>query len=99
MDGRRILAGVALAPDQRARLHAMRAELDGAREELTSRRIAAAARGADYGPDSPQMMDMQMEMAGIESDAGRLQRRFSRRIFLELLTPSQVVEWVLAARD
>lgn len=91
----RVLEGVELTAEQRERLEAMRRELEAVRREFQEKRIAAAARGAAYGPDSPQMMDMMMAMARVEAEGNVLQRRFNGRLFLELLTPDQVTGWVL----
>lgn len=77
------------------KLAAMRKELAGARREIQEKKIAAAAKGKDYGPDSPQMTSMQMAMANVEAEANVLQRRFNGRLFTELLTRDQVVVWVI----
>ena len=56
---------------------------------------AAAAKGKDYGPDSPQMTSMQMAIANVDAEANVHQRRFNGRLFTELLSIDQVVLWVI----
>jgi len=91
-----VLAGVALSAAQRERLSTMRKSLSGVREAFLTKRRTARAKAAQYGPDSPQMAGMQMEMAAIQADGNALQREFNGRLFLELLTPEQIDAWVLA---
>jgi hypothetical protein len=90
-----LLAGVALDDAQRARLDTLRAGLADARREFQERRIAVAARAAAYGPDSPQMAGMQMEMANVEAQGNVVQRAFNGRLLIELLSPEQVLAWVV----
>jgi len=91
-----ILAGLSLTAQQKTRLAAMRDGLVSARQRYKERRLKAAAKAASYGPDSPMMAGMQMEMANIQADGNLVQRQFNGRILLELLTPEQVATWVLA---
>lgn len=90
-----ILAG--LQRVDRERLASMRAELAGIRAEIRAKKRAAAAKGKDYGPDSPQMTSMQMAMANVDAQANVLQRRFNGRLFTELLSIDQAVLWVIRA--
>lgn len=91
-----VLTGVILTPAQRERLATMRASLGDVREAFLTKRRTAQAKARQYGPDSPQMAGMQMEMAAIQSDGNALQRAFNGRLFLEVLDPEQIEAWVLA---
>ncbi len=90
-----LLKGVALTDAQHERLDALRAELQGARKAYRERRLAAAARMAGMGPDSPQMAGAQMAMANAEAQGNVVQRAFNGRLLLELLTHDQVTAWVI----
>ncbi len=93
-----LLAGTALDARQKGRLAALRRELATYRSEYQARRIKTAAKGAGMSPDSPQMAGMQMEMANIQAEGNVAQRRFNGRVLLELMTPEQVIAWVVAPR-
>lgn len=93
-----VLAGTALEAKQKVQLTAMRRELAAYRSDYQARRIKTAARGAGMSPDSPQMAGMQMKMANIQAEGNAVQRRFNGRVLLELMTPEQVIAWVVAPR-
>jgi len=90
-----ILAGVDLTSTQRQKLTTMRESLGAYRRAYSERRLKAGARMAGMGPDSPQRARAEMAMANVVADGNVVQRRFNGRVFLELLTPAQVVRWVL----
>ncbi len=90
-----ILEKAKLSAAQRRTLQRMRDELSDYRALYRKRKMEAAGRMAGMGPDSPQMAGAQMAMATVEADANLVQRRFNGRVFLELLTPDQVVHWVI----
>jgi hypothetical protein len=52
-------------------------------------------KGADYGPDSPQMGMMQMEMASVAAEGETVRREAIGRIFMDILTADQVSGWTL----
>ena len=75
------------------------AEID---RELADKRKAAARRmadlrreGSDYGADSPQMMSMQMAMAGAKAEGAAAGRDKMAAIFTRVMTPTEVGQWVL----
>ena len=90
-----LLEGIPLTSTQRAAFAGMRSELDEPRRLFKEKRLAAAVRMSQYGPDSPQMEGMRMEMAGVLAQGNSIQRAFNGRILLELLTPEQVFAWIL----
>ncbi len=65
-------------------------------KRAAQKKIADLRRAtADYGPDSPQMGMMQMEMAGVASEGAAIQRKLIGRVFRDVLTQDQVSAWVL----
>ena len=69
----------------------LRAAANAARKEMA----LARRKGADYGPDSPQMMAMQMAMNGAKAGQAQASRELMGAIFTEVMTPDQVSTWVL----
>lgn len=53
-------------------------------------------RGADLGPDSPQAMTMQMMQRNMAASNFSYVRAGAQRVLLEVLTPEQVANWVVA---
>ncbi len=91
-----LLADVTLTDAQRTRLAAMRDELGSYRATYRSKRLEAAAGMQGMDADDPGMAAAQMAMANVEAEGNVVQRRFNGRVLRELLTPDQVVTWVLA---
>jgi hypothetical protein len=56
-------------------------------------RVQMAA--GDMGPDSPRQDETMMAYAGIQARAATVIAEATREVFLSLLTPEQVVAWVL----
>jgi len=94
-DGRRLLEGMAFTAEQQTRLEALAREAAAARRALEGRVREIQKEGADYGPDSPQMMGMQMEMTAVRAQGQELQRQALGRAFLEVLDEEQIVSWLV----
>ena len=94
-NNKRVFEGFKPGPDQQAVMQKI--ANDVRREKRAGQKRVAELRrkGGDYGPDSPQMMGMQMQMAGVQAEGARMQRDLIGRIFLEVMTPDQVTHWVM----
>ncbi len=91
----RVFSGFKPSPAQAARMKAMQAALRKERRAMLKRLGEIRREGADYGPDSPQMMSMQMEMAGARAESAAMGRKFLGGMFTKILTPAEVTHWVM----
>jgi hypothetical protein len=90
----RVLGGWKPNPAQAKRMQVL-ARAARAETRAAGRRIAEIRRSsADYGPDSPQMMAVQMEMTGAKADTAASRRAYLGALFTQVLTPQEVTSWV-----
>ena len=94
-DGRRVFEGVVFTADQQGRLEQLRKEGRKAAKAYRARMQEIRKESDDVGPDSPQMMMMEMMSAGARGEAQTLQRLLIGRVFREVLTPDQLSGWVM----
>ncbi|MDA1194907.1 MAG: hypothetical protein O2894_06950 [Planctomycetota bacterium] len=92
---RRLFEGWEPTTAQAAAIQQFRTEGNAARRAARSRIAAMRAESGTYGPDSPQMMSMEMAMTGARAEQGRLEREVAGHIFLNIMTPDEVSRWVL----
>jgi len=91
----RVFSGFKPTPAQAAHMKAMQTAMRQERRAMQKRMGEIRREGADYGPDSPQMMSMQMEMAGAKAESAAMARRFLGAMFTEVLAPAEVTHWVM----
>lgn len=91
----RVLEGLHLLPGQAEALAALRVEYAGRVAEFQKDVREIQSGAAEYGPDSPQMMDVMMQMAGVRGTGASLGREALGRVFLDILEPDQVARWTL----
>ncbi len=94
-DARRVLDGMSFSADQEAALKTLRREGKEAAKAYRQRMSEVRKEQGEVGPDSPQMMMMEMMMASARGEAQTAQRHLLGRIFREVLTPDQVSGWVM----
>ena len=82
-------------PEQEAALAAIRKEGKQAAQAYRERMNEVRRETGEVGPDSPQMMMMEMMMASARGEALTTQRLLLGRAFREVLTPDQVSGWVM----
>lgn len=93
-----VLGAMRLRPEQQARVRALQGE------EKSARRAARQARNADLadlkeaglGPESPQMMMMEMAQQDTRGRLTEERRRVGHLLFVEVLDPAQVAAWIVA---
>ena len=95
MNPKRVFERVTFTPAQDAAMKALDRSYRAKRRAMQKRIAELRRESADYGPDSPQMGMMQMEMAAAGAEGARLQREAIGRILLEVLTHDQVSSWAL----
>lgn len=93
-DGRRVLAGMDLTAAQQQQMDELRKEGRRAAKAYRERMRELRAETGEVGPDSPQMMMMEMMSASARGEALTQQRLLLGRVFREVLTPDQVSGWV-----
>jgi hypothetical protein len=91
----RILQGFKPTAAQNAKMKALQQELREERRATALRMRELRRQSADYGPDSPQMMSMQMMMAGAKGEGAASGRAYLRGMFAQVLTPDEVTRWVM----
>ena len=92
---KQVLEGFPATPAQRKRVQALSREAQVQRRAVNQKVAELRRESGNFGPDSPQMAGMRMMMAGAQSEGARAQRAFLGRLFLEVLTPDDVSNWVL----
>ncbi len=93
-----VLGAMRLRPEQQARVRALQGE------EKSARRAARKAQNADVadlkeaglGPESPQMMMMEMAQQDTRGRLAEERRRVGHLLFVEVLDPGQVAGWIVA---
>jgi hypothetical protein len=90
-----VLDAIALRPDQVEALREIRREYGPVRGEMMQRMAAIALQAEEYGPDSPQREMMQMMRYQVFADGLAAARAAAAELFREVLTPDQVMGWVL----
>ena len=84
-----------LRDGQRKDLEALGRELQKRSQAIRSEmNKKVAAMSADYGPESPQAMTMQMMRNNAQSEVIEQQRELANRAVLEILDTAQLTEWV-----
>ena len=91
----RLLQDFPFTPPQQVQLANLRKDYAGQVREIQGRLRAIQAQAAAYGEESPQMMGMMSQMAGVQGDGARLSREALGRVFLEVMTPEQLSAWIL----
>jgi hypothetical protein len=91
----RVLSGWKPTPRQAIKIKASQASLRAKRRDASKRMALIRREGADNGPDSPQMMAMEMQMAGAKADTAAMNRAHLGVIFTNVMTPEQVSRWVM----
>jgi hypothetical protein len=81
--------------EQKAMLSGLERSTREAKRAAQKKIADLRSKTADYGPDSPQMGMMQMEMAGVAAEGAVIQRKLIGRVFRDVLTQDQVSAWVL----
>jgi hypothetical protein len=94
-DGRRTLQGIAFDAEQEAALESLRNEGRQVARQFQMRMRDLRKESGDVGPDSPQMMMMEMMSAGARGEVLTQQRLLLGRVFREILTREQVSGWVM----
>ena len=93
-DGRRVLAGMEFTAAQQEQMEQLRKEGRQAAKAYRARMQELRKETGEVGPDSPQMMMMEMMSASARGEALAMQRALLGRVFREVLTPDQVSGWV-----
>ncbi len=94
-DGRRVLEGMTFTAAQQDRMEVLRGEGRKAARAYRDRMQDIRKESGDVGPDSPQMMMMEMMSASARGEALAVQRLLLGRVFREVLTPGQVSGWAM----
>ncbi len=92
---KRVLEGFKPTPAQNVKMKALQKKLRSERRQASLRMRELRRESADYGPDSPQMMGMQMMMQGAKAEGAAAGRAYLGGVFAEVLTPEQVTRWVM----
>ena len=92
---KRLLEGLPFSAEQELAYKGLEREYRQKGREIQKRVRDIQRKGSDYGPDSPQMGMMQMEMAGAAAEGQVLQREAMGRLFIDVLTHDQISGWVL----
>lgn len=95
---RRIVQGMSFSLEQRTKIHALQRRSQAARRTFYSELGRVRMMGQNFGPDSPQQMSMQMMRMGLEAEARTVTYRAARELFLKVLTPQQIVAWLVRAK-
>jgi hypothetical protein len=87
-----------LRPEQAARVRALQSEVKRARRKAQQvhKEDVTDLREAELGPESPQMMMMEMARQDVQSRLAEERRRVGHRLFVEVLDPEQVTDWIVA---
>ena len=91
----RVLQGFKPSAAQSAKMRSLQNALRAQRRGPEKRLAELRREGADYGPDSPQMMSMEMEMTGARADGAAAGRSYLGAVFTEILTPDELTRWVM----
>ena len=93
-----VLRAMRLRPEQLTRVRALQEEADRARKETRRKRRAKVAdlNKAGLGPESPQMMMMEMVQQDTRGRIAEQHRDAGHRLLLEILTAEQVAAWIVA---
>ncbi len=92
----RVLTGYNPSAKVRKQLRALKKSVQARRKAAYNRVNEIRKMGADYGPDSPQMMSMMTMMAGATGDADAASREAIGRAFLEVIPEEDTTRWVLS---
>jgi hypothetical protein len=95
---RKALAEMGLTPRQQKRVAAIRKEAEAEAKEVRADLEAKVRdmKGAQLGPDSPQMMTMEMMQRGAQSQLMSRVREHGHRVVVEVLEPTQASDWIIA---
>lgn len=93
-----VTGAMRLRPAQLARVRALQNEARRTRKELkkTHKRDMADLQQAELGPESPQMMMMEMVRQDARGRVAEERRRVGHLLFVEVLDPEQVAAWIVA---
>ncbi|MHC4550023.1 MAG: hypothetical protein ACYTEZ_14725 [Planctomycetota bacterium] len=87
-----------LRQEQRARVRELQQQVNLGRQQVRKEHRADYDRlmQAGLGPESPQMMRMEMMRQGSRAKTSRHHQVAGHRLFVEVLDPDQVARWVVA---
>jgi hypothetical protein len=87
-----------LRPEQAARVRTLQTEVKRARRETQKahKEDMADLREAGLGPESPQMMMMEMARQDVQGRVTEERRRVGHLLLVEVLDPRQVAAWIVA---
>ena len=91
----RILKGTPLSLEQQAQVRTIRQRVAAGRRAAYAEAGRVNRMGSNFGPDSPQQQMMQMMRLGMENEAVAALSRGVREVFVKVLSPQQVVAWVV----
>lgn len=94
-DGRRVFEGLTFSAAQQDGMEQLRKDGRKAAKAYRARMQELRKETGEVGPDSPQMMMMEMMSAAARGEALAMQRLLLGRAFREVLTPDQVSGWVM----
>jgi hypothetical protein len=92
-----IVDALDLDPAQQQALAALRVRYEGEKHRVEMETLAVQKKQQELGADSPEQEMMMMEYVGIQNHVQAVIRRATREIFLSILTPDQILGWVLGA--
>jgi hypothetical protein len=92
-----VVEQVELTAEQRERLAALAQRYEGEKKRVEQEVLRVALQQKELGPDSPRQDEMAMEYVGIQNRVQHVVQAAAREILLDVLTPEQVLLWVLGA--
>ncbi len=90
-----LLTGLRLDDAQKRRLAELRRALEEGRRAYEQELGEIRKLGAETSPDAPQDQKMEMMTLALQGEGQVAMRALARRLYVEVLTPGQVVDWVL----
>lgn len=93
-----VVGAMRLRPEQQARVRELQNEAKRARyaTQKAGKADMSALERAGLGPESPQMMMMEMAQQDVRGKITEERRRVGHLLFLEVFEPEQVAAWVVA---
>lgn len=94
-----LIDGIRLSDDQRRRLTDLAGEYKEKQAEYQAEARRIQQETPEAGPDSPQRQMMEMKMMTLQGEGQTAMRAAASRLYLEFLTPTQIVDWVLGVDE
>ena len=92
---RDVVKAMDLTLAQRGALTELAKRYEGDKRRIEGEVLRVQMEAGEHGPDSPKQDETMMAYAGIQGRATQVIREATREVFLTLLTPEQVVAWVV----